>query len=244
MANIITTKRKSPSEKTILLFSGGMDSLIMDFLLRPDILLFCTHDNKYQERELSGLNKLSSFLHGKLIFDNSLSLGSLERDDAIIPARNLYFILVAANYGEIIYFGSVYGDRSLDKSIEFFKKSSEMLSYLYADQHWCKQHKFAISAPFKENTKSELVNIYLTAGGSEKALFESYSCYEGKVRPCGICKPCFRKWVALKNNKVKIPLNYFENNPSKAPWLNEIIPLLDGGYRGKEDFEIIQALNL
>lgn len=244
MANMTTNKKKIPTGKSVLLFSGGMDSLMMNFLLMPDILLFCPHGNKYQERELAAIEKLKPFLHGELVFDKSLTLGQLERDDAIIPARNLYFILVAANYGETIFFGSVYGDRSLDKSVKFFDKSSNILSLLYSDQHWCEEHFFQVSAPFKKYTKTELLELYLFQKGPVEALFQSYSCYEGEEKPCGICKPCFRKWVALVNNNIKIPDNYFQNDPRTAPWLSEIAPLLDGGYRGKEDFEIIKALRI
>ena len=39
MTNIETKAKDIPKNKTVLLFSGGMDSLIMNHLLNPDILL-------------------------------------------------------------------------------------------------------------------------------------------------------------------------------------------------------------
>jgi len=72
---------------------------------------------------------------------------------------------------------------------------------------------------------------------------ESYSCYEGKEQVCGWCKPCFRKWVSLYNNGIKIPENYYKHNPWDAPWLPELKTLiLEGRYRGTEDIDWCAAL--
>ena len=246
MAKMITEEKDKPKEKSVLLFSGGMDSLIMNYLLEPDILLVIPHGNKYEKKEIEVINKLADkgyIDRNKLIFEDSLKLGKFERDDAIIPNRNLYFITLATHYGETIYLGSVYGDRSLDKSKEFFKKCEDIFNYLFQDQHWCIGRKFHISAPYKDYTKTELVKEYLNKGGKLEALLESYSCYEGKDKPCGVCKPCFRKWVALENNNIDTT-NYFEKSPLTAEWLPEIVKQIKSpeGYRGREDKDIIYAL--
>lgn len=245
MSTMITNQKDTPKNKTVLLFSGGMDSLIMNHLLQPDILLVCCHGNKYQDIEFAKIQELTNRrIIPDCIFETSLQLGKFERDDAMIPCRNLYFILLAAQYGETIYLGSVYGDRSLDKSSEFFLKSKEMLDYLYLEQHWCVERKFQVAAPFKEYTKTELVREYLSKGGKAEYLLISYSCYEGHIKPCGWCKPCFRKWVALQNNGI-LTNAYFLNNPRQAPWLPELLPLIQQGiYRGREDNEILLALDM
>jgi len=246
MVNMITKGKDIPTGKKVLLFSGGMDSLMMNYLLNPDILLVIPHGNKYQKRELEvieNLMKKGVIDRAKVVFDESLELGWAERDDAIIPNRNLYFITLATHYGETIYLGSVYGDRSSDKSLEFFSKCEDMFNYLFKDQHWCENRTFKIEATYKDYTKTELVKLFLEKGGKADDLLTSYSCYDGKDIACGICKPCFRKWVSLENNNINTD-NYFENNPWEADWVPQILEQINSpeGYRGREDKEILRAL--
>ena len=40
MANMITSGKQKVTGKSVLLFSGGMDSLMFDYLLKPDVLLY------------------------------------------------------------------------------------------------------------------------------------------------------------------------------------------------------------
>ena len=80
-------------------------------------------------------------------------------------------------------------------------------------------------------------------GYDPEAMIVSYSCYEGKEPVCGWCKPCFRKWVSLVNNNITIPEGYYVNNPADAPWLTELLPVIEKGeWRGKEDADILNAL--
>lgn len=243
-----------PTGKKVLLFSGGMDSLAAAWLLRPDVLLFLPHGQRYEAAERTALRLLEQ--RGclppgpQLIVNKSLSLGSFERDDAIIPLRNMLFACIAAQYGETILIGAMDGDRSLDKSPEFFKQASQLLSYLYAPQHWCEPRTVVIESPFVHDTKTTVVRRYLEAGYSADALLTSLSCYEQGAdasryfKACGTCKPCFRKWVALRNNGVEFPYGYFMRDPWTAEWLPDVMSKVRVGmYRGREDAEWMQALS-
>jgi len=247
MTNIETKQKNKPTEKSVLLFSGGMDSLMYYYLLKPDIVLFIKHGNKYEAKELNILYKLIEkgyIPQEKVIINTDLQLGNYERDDAIIPMRNLLFFTIASLYGETIYIGAMNGDRTLDKKDEFFWRCKDMFNYLYDEQHWCEGRKFEICSPFRNLTKTQLVAKYIKAGGPKEALLVSYSCYEGNEKPCGWCKPCFRKFVALENNNIETK-DYFENEPAKAPWLQEILPLImEHAWRGDEDTDITKALHI
>lgn len=245
MSNMITKEKNKATGKSVLLFSGGMDSVIMNHLLKPDILLVFPHGNKYQDMELNCIYYLSAKYNLiNIAYADTFDFRGMERDDAIIPSRNLYFITRAADFGETIYLGSVYGDRSTDKSLEFFKKCEDMLTYLFQDSHWSEGRSFSVSAPYKDKTKTELVQMFLDAGGNPQMLLDSYSCYEGTETPCGVCKPCFRKWVALKNNNISTA-GYFQKDPSKAEWLQELLPAIKTNtYRGREDDDIRRALEV
>ena len=51
MAKMITSGKETVRSKTVLLYSGGMDSLIIDHLLKPYILLNISMNSAYDERE-------------------------------------------------------------------------------------------------------------------------------------------------------------------------------------------------
>ena len=247
MPKIETLKKDSPKNKSVLLFSGGMDSYIISQLDNPDILLYLNHGQKYRVYEENSIYELinKGFLNkDKVISKNYIQLGEFERDDMIIPLRNLFFLGLASLFGEKIYLASVSGDRTLDKSKEFFNKIEELFNYLYQEQHWCKERKFEILAPYKDLTKTEMVKLYLEKELNPEALLVSYSCYTGGLKPCGSCKPCFRKWVALKNNNINTK-GYFKTNPWESEWLPNLLPKIKQGlWRGKEDKDILKALDL
>lgn len=208
----MATPIKPNYSKTVLLFSGGMDSIMAWKLYKPDILLYIKCGSKYEKKEIAFCKRLIKKYKAPIIFDNSLSLGQWERSDAIIPLRNLLFISIASYYGDKIYIGAMNGDRTLDKSIEFLAKTQRLLGYLYQKQHWTDLRHIKIEALYgKRLTKTELVSEYLSTGYDKKLLIESLSCYDAKEGHCGNCKPCFRKWVAFRNNSL--PTDFFKTNP-------------------------------
>ena len=239
MAEMITKGKEKVRGKTVLLYSGGMDSLIIDHLLKPDVLLNISMNSAYDARERE------SFPDKEIVYlDNVIDLGRYERDDAIVANRNAHLVLLASHYGETIWLGSVHGDRSFDKDEAFYGHMETLLNHMWQEQHWTEERKFSISSPFKDRTKTDLVDEYLIKGGTPQELLQSYSCYEGEEKHCGHCKACFRKWVALENNGIITSDGYFKENPWDAPWLEEVLyQIYNGGYRGIEDKDIVHALD-
>jgi len=247
MVNMITKEKEKPTGKTVLLFSGGMDSMIFDHLLKPDVLLYLPTGSKYEYIETKKLDDmaLAGYIDTKklVVLPDVLNLSLFERDDAIVPNRNAFLLLFASLYGETLILGSVQGDRSYDKDELFYKKMESLLNHMWKEQHWTEEKKYKVMSPYKHTTKTQLVKDYLAAGGEPEILLESYSCYEGKGQVCGWCKPCFRKWVSLYNNEITIPEKYYKHNPWDAPWLPELKTLiLEGRYRGTEDIDWCAAL--
>ena len=245
--NVITKGKEQAKGKSVLLFSGGMDSVMFDLLLDPDILLYIPTGSNYEDIETTKIRQLAKdgiIDKDKLIIlDDNLNLSMFERDDLIVPNRNAYLVLMASHFGETIYLGSVYGDRSFDKDKTFYKLMENLLNHIWQEQHWTEERKFNISSPYKDTTKTELIKQYIDAGGNVQNILDSYSCYRGEPQACGICKPCVRKAVSLICNDIIIPQDYFEQNPLSAEWIQEVIPLMkEGKYRGREDAEFLQAL--
>ncbi len=231
-----------PTGHSVLLFSGGMDSLCLAHILQPHVLLYVRHGARYEDAELAGVQRVLPWLKTEVTYAH-VPLGHLERPDAIVPLRNLLFVTLAAHYGEDVIVGAMDGDRSLDKSPEFFRRASELLTYLYGEQHWCESRTVHVRAPFKSETKTGLVHHYLESGGAAEALRASFSCYDPQGRQeCGQCKPCFRKWVALENNGIATD-GQWAAPPWQTRWLRGVwAEVAAGRYRGAEDADWVAAM--
>jgi 7-cyano-7-deazaguanine synthase len=248
MSNVVTKSKETLKNKSVLLFSGGMDSVMFDKLLNPDVLLYIPTGSVYESIETKKIHSLLELgvIDGSklIIVDNTLDLNHFERDDMIVPNRNAYLVLLASHYGEKIYLGSVYGDRSYDKDKTFYILMENLLNHIWQEQHWTEKRIFSVESPYKHVTKTELIKLFLRAGGTEEDILESYSCYGGHTQACGICKPCGRKAVSLVNNGINIPAGYYKNNPFTAKWIEDVKPLMEKGeYRGREDKETLDAIN-
>lgn len=237
---MITRGRERPRGKSVMLFSGGLDSLCAAYLMNPDILLYVPTASTYMGAETNALSRLMAHRYvdaTKLIeTGNVLKLDRYERDDMIVPNRNAHLVLLASHYGETIYLCAINGDRPHDKDPHFVELMTDLLNHMWQESPWCEGRLFNIRLPFKIRTKTSLVRAYLHEGGPPAALLISYSCYTGNTKPCGTCKTCFRKWVALYNNGVAMPEDYFAQHPMTADWLEKLVPaVVSRTYRGDED---------
>ena len=115
MTNMITDNKEQVRDKTVLLFSGGMDSLMINHIKQPDVLLNISMNSNYDRTERATFDSIGIDESKLINMDGVIDLGRFERDDAIIPNRNAHLILLASHYGETILLGSVSGDRSYDK---------------------------------------------------------------------------------------------------------------------------------
>lgn len=159
--------------KSVLLYSGGLDSFIYNHILQPDICLYVDINSKYTEQEKHNITNINGLDNLKIIVSKDMRY--LEQKNAIIKNRNIYLVLEAANYGEKIYLGSTVGDGSKDKDNTFFKKISSLLSYTSGK-------KTLVSAPFINYSKSELIKKYIEKDGSITKLKNIFSCYSGEKK--------------------------------------------------------------
>jgi 7-cyano-7-deazaguanine synthase in queuosine biosynthesis len=246
--SMLTSSKAGPINKTVLLFSGGLDSVCIAHLWKPDVLLMIPQKgssyNAQEQKCITELRAAGFFrdVQARTLVD-VLNLGEWERDDLIIPNRNAHLVLLAANFGDDILLGSVHGDRSNDKDETFFALMEELLDHMHGEQHWTEERSFQVRAPAKRMTKTELVREYLRRDGDPELLFKSWSCYGGGTQHCGQCKPCFRKRIALVNNDLARP-GYWYDDFRWADWWPEVSKQIEAGeYRGREDQEVLDALD-
>ena len=224
--------------KKVLLYSGGMDSWLIDKIWKPDIKLYIDMNTRYSKEEIKKLPKD--------VIIEKLDLGKFEREDSIIPLRNLFLVMLASNYGNEVCLGATAGDRVLDKSLEFGKKTSNLLTYLYQKQHWTEERKIKINLDYKSFTKTQLIKKYIEQGGNiEEAVKESFSCYYPiDSKECWNCKPCFRKYVSFKLNGYEFGKEI--DSKIKIYLEKEIIPYIKNGTYGRaeEEKEIMEVYSL
>ena len=214
--NIYGEEFENPLHKKVLLFSGGLDSWVAMRLWKPDILVYCAINHRYQSIELASIKQ--QILPCPLIIDKRLSLQSDERRDAIIPLRNLYLVMIASRYGDRIGMGVLHGEINGDKSHRFRQISSRLLSHCYDKSYWSTGRSIKIEYPICRWTKAELIRQYIRRGFSVKELLLTRSCYSTNKLPCGICSNCIKRFVALSLNHLS---ENYEKDPFSSPLLLE-----------------------
>ncbi|MCC8152967.1 MAG: 7-cyano-7-deazaguanine synthase [Tannerellaceae bacterium] len=225
-------------DKKVLLYSGGMDSWLIDKIWKPDVKLYVDMNTEYSQEEIERLPEDVIVI--------KLDLSAWEREDKIIPLRNMFLIGLATNYGNEICLGATAGDRVLDKSPMFADLHEPLLTYLYQEQHWTEKREIRINLDFKKHTKTELVRMFVEQGGDiQEAFNSSFSCYHPhNGEECWSCKPCYRKFIAFALNGYQFPPEIVTKAISYIK--SDILPLIHAGKYGRkqEEKEILQVLNL
>lgn len=202
---------------SVLLYSGGLDSYCANYLWKPDIRLYCKIGHKYQRNELNALKRQSG-IH--VILDDDLYLGDLELSNGIIPLRNLYLIMRASHYGDVIGLGALKGEVNPDKSELFRIQTEQILNTCYAPSYWSDRPLLSVVYPVSQYTKTELIREYLKDGGSaDKLINETRSCYSNHKLPCGVCSACVKRYIALTLNGLH---EVYLSEPNKSDYLNDI----------------------
>ena len=237
--------------KKVLLYSGGMDSWLIDKIWKPDLKVYVNMHTRYSEEEIK---KITDQRDDVQIVD--FPLGQWERPDAIIPLRNLYLVMVICNItgneDVDICLGATAGDRVLDKSYDFVTKTNDLLNYLYQPQWWIPDgKKINVNIDFKDKTKEDLLQMFVDQGGNLEDAFNcSFSCYsptdDGHECWCRdtLCKPCSRKFISFDAVGFKFPDDVIKNVVTRLD--KEIVPKILSGEYGrakKEEDLIINTVN-
>lgn len=121
-----------------------------------------------------------------------------------VPFRNGLFLSSAASIAlskdcDVIY----YGAHSDDAAGNAYPDCSDAFNKAMGDAIYIGSgNQLRIEAPFVNMTKAEVVKTGLAL----KVPYElTWSCYEGKERPCGVCGTCIDRAKAFELNGVKDP---------------------------------------
>lgn len=219
----------------VQLYGGGIDSVCIDHLEKPDVKVFFnlgTVENRFEAPRAKAAGA---------ILDNRLFLGDQVLPNKILPARNLLLVALASYYGNHIILGSTAGDTTKDKDQPFLDMAGNLLDHILGgDQDKSLPFHGAgirVYAPAINMTKSVLVATYLANGGDPDTLLRSRSCYGDTAHECGTCRSCVRKYVALRLNGLT-PVMLQKPDLATAYHYARI------RQRGQETEDILQVLTL
>lgn len=205
----------------VVLFSGGMDSLLAWQLYAPEAALcYVRIGAPYEARELESLRRRGLLVRVR-VSQVSERLGARADAAGRVQLRNLLFAVAAAaeTGADEIVLGALAGETSPDKSRRFAALASSAMS---ESEH----RTIRLVMPFRGVTKAQLVcrflrDTRLLPGEAERVLRACPSCYAESlpdgVAGCGTCTSCLRRWVAMSLNGIS---ERYLVDPGDGDWLH------------------------
>jgi len=192
----------------VCLLSGGMDSTtLVTKLVRDGFSPTCVSfdygqrhrkEIRYAARTADKLQlrhlileapiQSHSALRGHSEIPQNLSPADSGQSPTVVPGRNLVLISLAMTVGcGPVYVGCNADDAAVypDCRPEFIKHLSLATQAAYGR---------SVEAPFVAMSKVDIYRLYVELGLKSN---DSWSCYNGKGTPCGVCGPC----IAIRGAK-------------------------------------------
>lgn len=133
----------------------------------------------------------------------ALTPGQLDQPPTYVPNRNMVFLSMAAAYAEThgitdVFYGAQTQDRYgyWDCTPEFLERINTVLALN-------RRRPVVVYAPFMTMSKSEIIQIGLELGVNYA---ETWTCYRGMEKPCGVCPSCVERRAAFAALKIADPL--------------------------------------
>lgn len=214
-------------KKSLIILSGGMDSVTLLYDYEEEIALAVTFDygsnhNKREEEfakyhcEKLGIEHITiplTFIHD--YFKSSLLEGASAIPDGhyedetmkstVVPFRNGIMLSVACGLAESrelekVLIANHFGDHAIypDCRKGFIDAMSEAMK--------CGTYKgITIDAPYTTITKTDIAKIGKSLGIDYS---KTYSCYKGGEKHCGKCGTCVERKEALRDAGIEDPTEY------------------------------------
>lgn len=209
--------------KSIVLLSGGLDSLVSTGLKREElnIELALTFDygQKSAQKEIEASNKICKYYNIKhevikldflkkitqtsLVSEKNVPSGNVldnPEDSAKavwVPNRNGLFLNIAGSYADSYGYDYIIIGANKEEGQTFPDNTQEFINSVNAEFEYSTRYKPKTAAPLINYDKNDIVMLALKNG---VPLELAMSCYNGGEKHCGICESCQRLKHALKAN--------------------------------------------
>lgn len=216
--------------KGIVIISGGLDSTTLLYWVlkhgyEPHALSFDYGQRHKKELDFArktcgklgvyhkivDLGSIQELLKGSALTSESVEVpeehySHESQKITIVPNRNAIMLNIAIGYAvsigaDEVFYAAHYNDRTIYPDCRWeFVESIKISAKLANDNP-----RLKIVAPFVHKTKAEIVKI-----GSELGVpFEdTWSCYKGNEKACGVCGTCRERIEAFQLNKLRDPTEY------------------------------------
>ncbi len=216
------------NKKCIVLLSGGLDSTttlyyVLNKGYNPVCLIF--DYGQRHKKEINCAKKIAKSLglkyfivkfslpwKGSSLLDKKLKLPIKKQKNIIpstyVPARNIIFLSFATSLAEVINADFIfYGANQIDFSgypdcrkvfVDAFQKMINV-----GTKKGVSGKKIKIVAPLINLSKEEIVKLAVKL---KVPLENTWSCYKGGKKPCGICDSCEFRELGFKKAGIVDPL--------------------------------------
>ncbi|MGB1091538.1 MAG: 7-cyano-7-deazaguanine synthase QueC [Oceanobacter sp.] len=227
-----STSDQSPSEKAVVIYSGGMDSFtILHKALKGGLELYpLTFDygqkhkkeiefaaNVCKQLQLShrviDINAINQLLQSSsLTSDISIPEGHYADDNmksTVVPNRNMILLSLAIGYvvdigATRVYYGAHSGDHAIYPDCR-----PEFVHAMNAVAQIANYQPVEIVTPYLQASKIEILKDGIEMGLDYG---QTWTCYNGRERACGKCGSCVERLEAFELNGITDPLSYEDSS--------------------------------
>lgn len=137
---------------------------------------------------------------------STLKPDQLDQPPTYVPNRNMLFLALAAAYAEARGIANVfYGAQTQDR-YGYWDCTPEFLDRMNAVLGLNRRQPVVLHAPFMMMRKSDILKIGLDLGVNYA---ETWSCYRGEDKSCGVCPSCVERRAAFDALHVTDPAENF-----------------------------------
>lgn len=209
--------------KSIILLSGGLDSLVSLGLkkeeLNIDLALTFDYGQKSVKQEIEASSKICEYYNLKhevikldwlkkitntsLVSDKEIPAGEnlvMSEDTAKsvwVPNRNGLFLNIAGSYADSYGYDYILIGANKEEGQTFSDNTQEFIDAINGEFLYSTNKHPKVVAPLINYNKNDIVMLALKHG---VPLEYTRSCYQGGERHCGICESCTRLKHALEAN--------------------------------------------
>ncbi len=213
--------------KAVVLLSGGLDSsTTLHYAISKGWHCSCLVFD-YNQRHKKEIQKAQAIAKsagcsatvvkiglpwkGSSLLDNAIKLPQGGKLDAknipstYVPARNIIFLSFAASFAEAVMAKRIFiGANAVDYSgypdcrPSFFKAYEQVLAK--GLKTGVEGHRLKVETPLIHLTKAQIVRLAVKL---KVPLHLTWSCYQGGVKPCGVCDSCRLRIKGFLEAKVK-----------------------------------------